>query len=270
MQTEPFKIITPLAPRVPILISVPHCGVLFPDEIKNDYNQELIKAPDDTDWFVDQLYDFATEMGITMITAQYSRWVIDINRDPESKPLYDDGRIITELCPTATFAGEDIYKEGCKPNEDEVKRRITAYYNPYYTKITELLEDLKKEFGQVIFWDSHSIREYVPLIRKDKFPDLILGDNDGKTAHPSLSKSALENLEKSGLEVRHNTPFKGGHLTRYFGQPHNNQHGLQLEMTKVNYMDDQEVNYHTQRAEKIRTMLKEVFQGLLVKLEELK
>ena len=159
MKTEPYKIIYPSVPRVPILISVPHCGVLFPDEIKNDYNQELIKAPDDTDWFVNQLYDFATEMGITMITAQYSRWVIDLNRDPESKPLYDDGRIITELCPTATFAGEAIYKEGCNLTKEEVQRRITTYYKPYYAKITELLDDIKKEFGQVIRFNFRKVRK---------------------------------------------------------------------------------------------------------------
>jgi N-formylglutamate deformylase len=270
MQIDPYKIIRPTVQRVPILISVPHCGVLFPDEIKNDYNQELIKSPDDTDWFVHQLYDFATAMGITMITAQYSRWVIDLNRDPESKPLYTDGRIITELCPTATFAGEAIYKEGCNPDENEVERRITTYYKPYYAKINELLDDLKKEFGYVLFWDSHSIRQYVPLIRKDKFPDLILGDNDGKTANPELSNIVLKELNKSGLNVQHNTPFKGGHLTRYFGKPEENQHGLQLEMTKINYMDDQENKYDRNRAKKMRNILNQVFAGLLNKLEEIK
>ncbi|MBL7877397.1 MAG: N-formylglutamate amidohydrolase, partial [Cyclobacteriaceae bacterium] len=72
----------------PILISVPHCGTRFPDELKDQYKPALINAPDDTDWFVDILYDFAPALGITMIMANYSRWVIDLNRDPHSKPLY--------------------------------------------------------------------------------------------------------------------------------------------------------------------------------------
>jgi N-formylglutamate deformylase len=79
-------------------VSIPHCGTLFPKEIINDFDPALIKAPDDTDWFVDRLYDFAPSLGITMITAVFSRWVIDLNRHPDSKPLYNDGRIITELC----------------------------------------------------------------------------------------------------------------------------------------------------------------------------
>ena len=98
----------PTAIHTPILISVPHCGIQFPDEVRNQFNPELIKAPDDTDWFVDHLYDFAPSLGMTMISAVYSRWVIDLNRDPQSKPLYADGRIITELCPTTTFLGESI------------------------------------------------------------------------------------------------------------------------------------------------------------------
>ncbi len=91
---NPFNFVSPSG-KVPILISVPHCGVEFPGELSALYNQALIKQPDDTDWFVDQLYDFAPEIGITMITAKYSRWVIDLNRSPESRPLYSDGRIIT-------------------------------------------------------------------------------------------------------------------------------------------------------------------------------
>ena len=89
---SPFKISSPENQRVPILISIPHCGTAFPDELKGQYKQELFKAPDDTDWFVDQLYNFAPAMGITMISANYSRWVIDLNRDTDSKPLYTEDR----------------------------------------------------------------------------------------------------------------------------------------------------------------------------------
>ena len=109
LHEEPFKIYSPTGPAVPILVSVPHCGVAFPDDIRSQYKASLIDAPDDTDWFVDRLYDFAPSMGMTMITATYSRWVIDLNRDPDSKPLYSDGRIITALCPSTTFLGEPLY-----------------------------------------------------------------------------------------------------------------------------------------------------------------
>jgi len=253
---QPFKVIVPSTDQVPILLSIPHCGVDFPDELKLEYNPNLIQAPDDTDWFVHQLYDFAPAMGITMIHAVYSRWVIDLNRDPLSKPLYSDGRIITELCPTTTFFGEPIYIDKRKDIEiEERRRRVEKYYNPYHEKLEQLLEGLKAKFGKVLLWECHSIRQSVPTIHKEKFPDLILGDADGTSASPGLIETAIINLEKGDYKFSHNYPFKGGYITRNFGKPSENQHALQLEMTKVNYMDDAEKKYDQVRAGKMRTVL---------------
>ena len=108
---DTYHVVHPSAPRVPILLSVPHCGTAFPDEIKDEYNAQLIAAPDDTDWYVDKLYSFAPSLGITMISAALSRWVIDLNRHPESKPLYNDGRIITGLCPVTNFLYHTLYRD---------------------------------------------------------------------------------------------------------------------------------------------------------------
>ena len=259
----PFHLKPPAAGKVPILLSVPHCGIEFPDELKSEYNSSLAHAPDDTDWFVDELYDFVSSMGITMIYAKYSRWVVDLNRDPQSKPLYADGRIITALCPTTTFFGEAIYRDKREiVNESEVKRRVDLYYNPYHQKIQETLDDLKKEFGKVLLWDCHSIRQFVPTIHKEKFPDLILGDADGTSASPALIETAVKHLESGGYSFSHNHPFKGGQITRYFGKPAENQHALQLEMTKVNYMDDQEKKFDLARATKMGKLLKTTLSSL--------
>jgi N-formylglutamate amidohydrolase len=250
--------------EAPILISVPHCGIEFPDELKAQYDPELIKAPDDTDWFVHQLYDFAPAMGMTMIAAKYSRWVIDLNRDPQSKPLYTDGRIITALCPSTTFLGEPLYNDKrTDVDANEVNRRLDKYYWPYHNQLEEHLTRLKKKFGNVLLWDCHSIRQVVPTIQKEKFPDMILGDADGTSASIGLIETALTNLDHSGLVVNHNHPFKGGFITRHFGKPSENIHALQLEMTKVNYMDDSETRYDKARADKMRALLQKTFSKLI-------
>ncbi|MFM9837042.1 MAG: N-formylglutamate amidohydrolase [Cyclobacteriaceae bacterium] len=249
--------------EIPILISVPHCGTAFPDELKDQYKPELIQSLDDTDWFVDNLYDFAPALGITMITAHYSRWVIDLNRDPQSKPLYTDGRIITELCPTTTFLGEVLYGDRRKEvAQAEIERRVQQYYLPYHTRIEEELTRLKRKSGKVLLWDCHSIKQFVPTIRLEKFPDLILGDADGTSASKDLTQSSLDSLRASSFELSHNHPFKGGYITRHFGKPQENQHALQLEMTKVNYMDDEEKKYDTVRANKMRLLLENTFTKL--------
>jgi N-formylglutamate deformylase len=264
----PYKIQLPTGEAVPILISVPHCGVGFPDELKNQFDQPLIARPDDTDWFVDQLYDFAPAMGMTMISATYSRWVIDLNRDPESKPLYTDGRIITGLCPTTNFLGQALYSDKrTEIEKSEIERRLNSYYWPYHQKVQTLLDDLKSTFGKVLLWDCHSIRQFVPTIQPEKFPDVILGSADKTSAGPQLIDMALRCLGTSDYTLSHNSPFKGGYITRNFGKPTSNQHALQLEMCKVHYMDDSELIYDKTRADKMRDVLQNVFANLAEQLK---
>lgn len=262
--SNPFRIIEPKGRKVPIILSIPHCGTEFPPEIIDDFDQKMASAPDDTDWYVQDLYNFVPEIGVTIIHARYSRWVIDLNRDPESTPLYDDGRIITGLTPSTDFFGRDIYtSEGKIPDQNEVDRRLKAYYWPYYQKVQSLLDKCRSEFGKSLLWDAHSIRHRVPTIQKEIFPDMILGDNDKKTAHPALIEAALLALNAGRYQVSHNTPFKGGHITRYFGKPHEDQHALQLEMTKILYMDDSETLLNKSRANKLRKILKNAFEQLI-------
>lgn len=264
---EVFQIRPATAQEVPILLSVPHCGTVFPDELQEQFLPGHAKFPDDTDWFVDTLYDFAPALGITMVSARISRYVIDLNRNPEEKPLYSDGRLITGLCPTTTFVGEPLYRDGRTSVEPgEIQRRLSSYFAPYHLKLQSLLDGLRERHGQVLLWDCHSIRRHVPTIHKDPFPDLILGDADGTSASPGVIEAALGVLDHSGYRTLHNTPFKGGYITRHFGMPAKRQHALQLEMTKVNYMDNTERTYDSRRAERMRSVLREVFLKLIDQL----
>ena len=105
---ETYRLQKPTGPRLPIVISVPHCGAEFPSEVRQDFLPKVVDFPDDTDWFVDQLYDYAPAMGITLLAARICRYVIDLNRDPDNLPLYDDGRVVTELVPTRTFLDQPV------------------------------------------------------------------------------------------------------------------------------------------------------------------
>jgi len=261
---NPYFIIEPEGKKVPVILSVPHSGTEFPDELKSQYRAEMISQIDDTDWFVHDLYNFAPALGIAVIHAKYSRWVIDLNRDPESVPLYNDGRIITGLTPSTDFFGNEIYVDKkFVPSREETERRLKNYYEPYYQKIQTLLEDRISEFGQVLLWDAHSIRKFIPTIRQEPFPDLILGDNDEKSASKEIIDIALSGLNSGKYQANHNTPFKGGHITRYFGKPDAHVHALQLEMSKIHYMNDDELTFNEDRAGEMRKILRLVFEQLI-------
>ena len=265
--SDPYYIIEPTGKKVPIILSVPHSGVEFPDELKAHYDPKLIAQPDDTDWFVHDLYNFAAQLGITTIHAKYSRWVIDLNRDPHSKPLYNDGRIITALVPVTDFYGNELYvNKQFVPTQSEIERRLEKYYWHYYRKIESLLAERIDEFGEVLLWDAHSIRSFVPAIQKERFPDLILGDYDEKSSQKAIIDIALDGLQRSRYGVNHNAPFKGGHITRYFGKPENKVNALQLEMSKIQYMEDDELTFNEDRANEMRNVLRPVFENLIAHL----
>jgi N-formylglutamate amidohydrolase len=260
----PYFLVEPARRKVPVILSSPHSGVEFPDELKTHFHPELMAQPDDTDWFVHELYNFAPALGITVIHARYSRWVIDLNRTPESVPLYTDGRIITELVPKTDFLGNEIYiDQRFLPDDAEIQRRLENYYRPYYQKIESLLAERIAEFGQVLLWDAHSIRRFVPTIQEAPFPDLILGDNDEKSAAKEIIEIALNGLKAGKFGVNHNAPFKGGNITRHFGKPAARVHALQLEMAKTNYMDDDELTFNESRAAEVRAVLRPVFEKLI-------
>lgn len=254
----PYYVLEPTGDPVPIVISIPHCGTDFPADLKEDYIPEQLADLDDTDWFLERLNEYAPALGITVIHAKYHRWVIDLNRDPESVPLYNDGRVITGLCSTTDFLGNSIYKPGKEPSEEEIERRLSKFYWPYYRAVEDVLQERLQEFGEVLLWDEHSIRSLVPSIRPEKFPEMILGNNDEQSSKAALIQTTLKNL-RTTYQVNHNDPFKGGHITRYFGNPEKGVHALQLERNKNLYMDDSEKEYHPERAAKMQEILKNNF-----------
>jgi N-formylglutamate deformylase len=258
-----YSLFMPKEKRVPILLSSPHSGTEFPQELAHLFRPEVVAKPEDTDWFVHELYDFAPDLNISLIHAEHSRYVVDLNRDFKGDSLYQDGRFLTGLVPTQTFSKKDLYLKEL-PSPSEIQRRLKIYYWPYYYKISEILLDLKKEFGYAILFDCHSIKRNVPSISPEPFPDLILGDNDSNSANTILSEVALRTLGENKLfNVSHNNPFKGGHITRWFGKPQENIHALQLEMSQDLYMDVETGSYNELKATIIRERLRATLENLL-------
>lgn len=262
-----FHIIKPTVPVGPMVISCPHVGTYIPDSIQTKLTPEVLSRLDDTDWFVHQLYDFAPALGITTVVATHHRWVIDLNRAPNNKALYNDGRVITGVAPTTDFNGNRLYQANQEPNNDDIQERVEQFFIPYHQKLEALLQQLKNQFGHVLLLDAHSIRKQVFGIQSSPFPDLILGNNDSLTSTLALDVSAQAILSGNDYSFSYNHPFKGGYITRSFGKPAQGFYALQLEMAKTNYMDDSETKYDEARADKIKMLLKTLCEQLLEQLK---
>jgi N-formylglutamate amidohydrolase len=243
----------------PVLLSSPHSGIYVPPEIKKNGRFFFSTLPD-TDWFVDQLYDFAPSLGIPLVSAYHSRYVVDLNRSANSEPLYRDDRLQTGVVPLQTFSGHQLYRQ--EPSAKEIERRLEEYYWPYYQKIENLLGQIKRCFGRAILLDCHSIKRKVKAISEADFGDLILGDNLGTTSASEISQAALSALKGYDFSVCHNNPFRGGHLIRYFGRPDEQIHALQLEMAQDLYLDENN-QFDEDRALRVREVLKSLLNALL-------
>lgn len=260
---DSFFIVPPLGAPLPIVVSCPHSGIEIPSDIAKSMRREMAEGVPDTDWFVHDLYSFAPAMGITLLHARYNRFVIDLNRDPENKPLYTDGRHMTGLVPVTSFDARPIYVDGASPDPIEVERRLATFYRPYHAKAHELVAGLKTKFKHVLFFEAHSIKRHVPTIRQEPFPDLMLGDQRGKTADEAVSTAALLRLQSGNhFSVAHNDPFMGGYLTRAFGRPQEGVHALQLEMSQDVYMNEHDGSHDKAKQDAMSAHLQTLLAGL--------
>ena len=246
----------------PLLISIPHMGTFVPPDLKHRMTEEALQLPD-TDWHVDKLYWFAQTMGVSLLMATHSRYVVDLNRPQDDQHLYP-GQVKTGLCPLETFDGAPIYREGDEPDDIEKLNRVASYWLPYHETLEQEIARIKKNCGFAMVYDAHSIKTEVPRLFEGKLWDLNLGSANGNSCAPGMAEAALKAASSGPYSAVLNKRFVGGHITRHYGQPANDVHAIQMELTWGNYMDETPPYiYRTEKAEKLQASLKVVLQALL-------
>jgi len=254
----------------PLLISMPHVGTHVPPQLAQRLTPEA-RQVHDTDWHLEQLYDFAVhELGASVLIATHSRYVIDLNRPPDGASLYP-GQSVTGLCPVDTFDNTPLYADPTDvPGEQEIAARREAVWRPYHAKLAEELARLKSQHGIAMLWDAHSIRSVLPRFFEGKLPDLNLGTADGNSCDPALAAQLLAIAkEAGGYTAVLNGRFKGGHITRFYGQPAAGVHAVQLEMTQSSYMQEQmPFDYLPLVAEGVQPHLSRLLQAALAFAEK--
>jgi N-formylglutamate deformylase len=240
--------------HLPLLISVPHVGTLLPDEVKPRLTP-LGLAVGDTDWYVDRLWSFVSEWGGSILKAKFSRTVIDLNRSAQNEVLYE-GQVVTGLCPTYSFDGEPLYQPGQEPTELEMANRIPRYWQPYHQALSDELQRLKTLHGRVLLIDAHSIRSEVPRLFNGRLWDINLGTFDSRSMDRSLEQLLLNTAkQQSAYSVVLNGRFKGGYITRHYGQPTEGIAALQVELSQRNYMDEQTLVFEEPKARELMGVL---------------
>ena len=231
----------------PLLVSLPHDGTHVPADIAARLTPSAQRVPD-TDWHIARLYAMARTLGASVLVPAHSRYVVDLNRAEDDVSLYP-GQNTTGLCPLVLFDGTLVYRAGAEPDAAEVQARVERYWRPYHVALHAELERLREMHGRVVLWEGHSIKGDLPFLFEGRLPDLNLGTAGGASCSPAL-QARLEAVlgAQAGYGWVANGRFKGGHITRHFGDPARGIEAVQLEISQRCYMDEATFEWDAARA----------------------
>ena len=207
-------------------------------------------------------------LGASLLVANYSRYVVDLNRPPDDDALYP-GRHATGLCPEETFAGDVLYDGAGGIADAERERRIDAYWRPYHDRLRAELNRLRADHGVALLWDAHSIASEVPSLFDGTLPELNLGSNGGASCAAAAEAAVTRVAESSGYSFVANGRFRGGFITRHYGRPATGIHALQMELAQRTYMNEAALRYDPDRADRLRVTLIGMLQAFIDSAEKI-
>jgi N-formylglutamate deformylase len=218
----------------PLLLCMPHTGTDIPPALEARLRSPWLSRKD-TDWWIDRLYDFAGDLDATVVRTSMSRTVIDPNRDPSGASLYP-GQATTELCPTTTFDGEPLYRDGDTPAPAEIAARRSEYFDPYHRAVQQQIARLRVAHAAVVLYDCHSIRSQIPRLFTGTLPNFNVGTFGGASCAPALAAHIERACTVDNFSRVTNGRFKGGYTTRHYGRPQSGVHALQMELACRGYL----------------------------------
>ena len=250
--------------RVPLLVSLPHDGSEIPVALAARMTDDARRAPD-TDWHVSRLYAFARDvLGASLLVPRYSRYVVDLNRPPDDTSLYP-GQNTTGLCPARRFSGDNVYLDGCAPDDAEVRARVERYWRPYHEALATELDRLRAQHGRVALWEGHSIRgSDLPFLFEGRLPDLNLGTAGGASCRTDVETALTRVLStQQDYDWVCNGRFRGGYITRHYGRPEQGVDAVQLETSQRTYMDEAGAVFDDTKAARLQPLLERLLRAML-------
>ena len=223
-----FTVHPPPHAALPIIANLPHSGLQVPAEIAATFTPQQRRTLPNSDWHLQMLYDFLPSLGVTVMQANYSRYVVDLNRALKP-PLF--GSFWSAVVPEQTAFKQKIYTR--KPTKSEVRSRIEQYYTPYHERLTALLNDAIAQHGKVYLFD---LLSFMGLLTDD----VCLGNAKGESCTENLLTTVEASFAQQQFQVVKNKVFTGGYITRHYGE-YGPVEALQIELRYTNYLTDEQL-----------------------------
>ena len=246
----PFEIRLPAEQSVPFVFNSPHSGRVYPDAFVELSRLDRHSIRRSEDYYVDQLFDAAPQIGAPLLAAHFPRAFIDVNREPyELDPRMFEGRVPSFInansmrvagglgtIPKLVAENMEIY--GGRLSMEEGLARIDKLYRPYHDRLRGLLVKTHARFGYAVLVDCHSMPANAQAGSRER-PDFVIGDRYGTSATEELSRLAVDVLQDLGYTVSRNKPYAGGFITEHYGRPARGLHALQIEINRSLYVNEQ-------------------------------
>ncbi len=275
----PIDIILPTRGVVPLIVSSPHSGQIYPESMLRAVRLQLGQLRRLEDAFVDRLLDIAPGLGAPLLHARFARAYVDTNREAfefdaglfdEPLPAHANPNSAKAKAGLGTIpsriAGQAIYRAPLSLAEAE--RRIALAYWPYHHALQRLIDQARARFGQVLLLDCHSMPSFGasgPL--GSGGIDFALGDRFSRSCAPSIIQRTECLLRQKGFRVARNRPYAGGHITAHYGQPEIGVHALQIEIRRGLYMDEHTMQPHRALGG-IKTVMRDLLSWLAAFMKE--
>lgn len=240
----PFSVHEPTGQEIPVVVEIPHAGVLVDAE-----SLATLAAPgraigQDADLYVDELYEHAPALGATVLVARASRYVCDLNRaETDIDGLAVQGGSSRAaphgLIWRATTENQPSLLSPLTPAE--LSRRLELVYRPYHRTLSSLLEQKRAKFGFAIVLCAHSMPSQGRLGHSDAGrdrADVVPGSRGRTSAAPSAIEAADPLAHERGWTIAHDDPYRGGFSTAHYGRPTAQFHAVQVELARRLYMDE--------------------------------
>ena len=268
LETKSYRLIEPEALLSGIVIASPHSGRNYLSSVKEQSILDPITLRSSEDAFVDELMDFAPALGIPLICSEIPRAFVDLNRardelDPAIiegiKPNRQNPRVVSGLgvIPRVVANGKEIYSG--KLSKEAAIERLENFWDPYHSKLAELLDRARQQFGYSILIDTHSMPHEAILNASSSFrtSQIVLGDRYGATCAPEIINDLIKLISKNGLRASRNIPFSGAYIVQKYGSPGLNRHAIQLEIDRSIYMDERKIQ-KLEKFQKLKNKLQNI------------
>lgn len=263
----------------PFFISIPHSGERVPAEATWLENLPEAVLMCDVDRFVDRLYQPAVdELNLACVKTQWHRYAIDLNRLPSDVDVESvsgspnaAGKFTTGLHWVKTTRGTRLMPGPISmPRHDQL---VQKYFEPFHADVRETYEFFRERgAGKIYHLDAHSMPSKGTSAHNDPGEtraDIVISDQKGVSCEPWFKDLVLSAYAQTGLKVSYNWPYYGGRVTQTYGRPQEQQHAIQVEISRALYMNEETKQIEPERAGRLAEKLKLALATILSEIVDL-